>query len=99
MIDISGSLEGVGTGLCDSVDTTTDEVGLAHVVRGNHDLKFLNGVNRDRIATTGKSGAKAEVVIEVRSVNSEVGGTSVHTGEGSTITTVRRKPGDIGNAS
>ena len=99
MIDISGSLEGVGTGLGDSVDSTTDEVGLANIVRGNHDLELLDGVNRDRIATSGKTGAKTEVVVEVRSINSEVGGTSVHSGESGSVTTVRRKPGDIGDAS
>ncbi len=77
MIYIGGSLEGVGSGLRDGVDTSSDEVGLAHVKRRNDNLNLLDGIDGDRAAAAREAGRKAEVVVEIGSVDSEVGGTSV----------------------
>ena len=98
MINVGGSLEGVCTGLGDGVHTTADEVGLTYMVRGNQDLEFLDCVKGDRISSTWKTIVETEVVVEVRTVDSEVGGTSVSSCEAHSISTVRGEPGDIFNA-
>ena len=95
MIDVCSALEGVGTGLGDGVYATADEVGLADIVRGNNNLKFLNCVDGDRVATAGEVVGKAEVVVEVCTVNGEVGSTAVGTCEAHSVTAVRRQTGYV----
>ena len=98
VIDISRSLELVGSGLCNGVDTAADEVGLTHIIRRNHNLDFVDCIQRDRISSSGKTVGKTEVVVEVSAVNREVGATSVHSGETHSATSVRRKLCHIGDA-
>ena len=45
MVDVSGTLEGVGTGLGNGVHATADEVALADIVRGNHNLNLLDCID------------------------------------------------------
>ena len=45
VVDVGASFEGVGTRLCDGVDCTSDEVGLANVIRRNHDLHLFDGID------------------------------------------------------
>ena len=99
MIDVGGTLEGVRTRLCDSVHTTTDEVGLTDIVRRDDHLHFLNGIDRDWVATTRKVRRQTEVVVEVGTVDREVGGTSVSTGEAHAVTSIRRQTGEVGDAT
>ena len=77
VIDIGRSLDGVGTGLGDGVDTTADEVGLADIIRSDDDLHFLDGIDGDRASATRKVVGKTEVVVEVGTIDGEVGVTSV----------------------
>ena len=86
--DVGAAAEGVGTALGDGVHATTDEVGLTHVVGRNHNLHFLDCLDRNGVATTGQTVAQTEVVIEVGTVNGEVGQTAVGTGKAHAVTTV-----------
>ena len=52
VVDVGTSLEGVRTRLGNGVHTTTNEVGLTNIIRRNHNLKFLNGIDRNRVSTT-----------------------------------------------
>ena len=45
VIDVGTAAEGVGTTLGNSVHTTTDEVGLANVIRRNNHLHLLDGLD------------------------------------------------------
>ena len=99
MIDVGRTLEGVGTGLGDGVHATADEVGLAHIVRGNHNLEFLDGVDGDGVAAAREVGGQTEVVVEVCTVNGKVGKAAVGTGEAHAVTAVRGKAGDIRDAA
>ena len=99
MVNIGGSLEGVGTGLSDSIHTATYKVSLAYIVWRDNHLKFLNGINGDRRTASGQFFAKTEVVIEVGTVNGEVGSTAISSHETHAVSTVRGKPGHIGDAS
>ena len=73
VVDVSGALKGVGTGLGNGVHATADEVALANIVRGNHNLNLLDCIDGDGVATAGKSSAQTEVIVEVRTVHGEVG--------------------------
>ena len=99
MIHISGTLEGVGTGLGDGVHAAADEVGLADIVGADYHLHFLDGVDGDGVAATREVGVKTEVVVEVGTVHGEVGGTAVGAGEAHAVTTVRRQAGNVGDAA
>ena len=99
MIDIGAAPEGVRTGLGDGVHATADEVGLADIVGGDHDLKFFDGVDGDRVATARQVGAQTEVVVEVGTVHGEVGHTAVGTGEAHAIAAIRRKARHIGDGA
>ena len=99
MVNVGGSLEGVGTGLGDGVHTATDEVGLTYIKRRNHNLHFLNRIDGDRRTTSRKLLCKTKVIVEVRTVNGEVGRTSVRSGECHSVSTIRGKPCDIRDAS
>ena len=99
VVDVSRTLESVGTRLRDGVHTTTDEVGLTHVVRRNHHLQLLNGIDRDRIATAREVGGQTEVIVEVGTIDREVSRTTVSTGETHAVTSVRRQAGEVGDAT
>ncbi len=99
VVDVGGTLEGVGTGLGDGVHAAADEVGLANVVGADHNLQFLDGVDGDGVAAAGQVGGQTEVVVEVGAVNGEVGGTAVGTGEAHAVAAVRGKAGDVGDAT
>ena len=96
VVDICSTLESVGTRHSDSVYTTTDEVGLTYVVWRNYHLHFFDCFDRDRVTTTGQVTRKTEVVVEVCTVNSEVGSTAISTTESHTITTIRRQTSVVG---
>ena len=89
VIDVGAALERVGTGLGDGVDATADEVGLADIVRGDHDLHFLDGIQGDGVAAAGEVAGKAEVIVEVGTVDGEVRRTVVGTHEGHAVAAVR----------
>ena len=95
MIDVCGALEGVGTRLGDGVHAAADEVGLTNVVGADDNLKFLDGVDGDGVATAREVGGKTEVVVEVGTVHGKVGGTAVGTGETHAVTAVGRQTGNI----
>ena len=95
MIDISRTLVCVGTRLSDSVHTTTDEVGLTYIKRRDNHLHFLDSVDRDRITSTRKSIRESEVLIEVGTVNSEVGSTTVRALECHSVTSVGREASHV----
>ena len=78
-------MELVGTRLGDGVDAAADEVGLTDVEGGNHDLNFFKSVHGDGGATTREVAAQTEVVVEVGTINSEVGGTTVATSKAHTV--------------
>ena len=99
MEDVGRALEGVRTRLGDGVHATADEVGLTHVVRSNDHLHFLNSLNRNRVATTGQVARQTKVVIEVGTVNGEVGRTSVTSGKGHAITAIRRQASQVGDGA
>ena len=99
VIRVSRRPEGVGTGLGDGVDTAADEVGLADVVRGNDDLDFLDGVEGNWHAAARERLGKAEVVVEVRTVDGEVGAASVKTAEAHAVAAVRGQLGDGGDVT
>ena len=99
VIDIGRTLDGVGTGLGDGVDTTADEVGLADVVRRDDDLHFLDGIQGDGVAAAREVSGKTEVVVEVTTVDGEVRGTVIGTHEGHAVSSVRREPGHIGEVT
>ncbi len=89
VIDVSRTLESVSTRLSDSVDTTTDEVSLADIIRRNNDLQLLDSIDRNRVAATREVIAQTEVVVEIGTIDREVGSTSVRTGEAHLVTAVR----------
>ena len=89
VVDVGAALEGVSTGLGDGVHATSDEVGLTYVIRRNHNLELLDGVDGDRAASARKVGGKTEVVVEVSAVHGEVCGTSVSSGEAHSVSAVR----------
>ena len=99
VIDVGRALEGVGTGLGDGVDAAADEVGLADIIRGDHHLHLLDGVDGDRVAAAGQAVGQAEVVVEVGAVHGEVGGTTVSSGESHAVAAVRGKAGHVGDAA
>ena len=96
VIGVGRSPERVRTGLGDGVDTAADEVGLADVIRGHHDLDFLDGVDGNRVAAARKGRRKTEVVIHVRTVHGEVGGTPGTAGEIHPVAAVGRELGHVG---
>ena len=89
VIDIGTTLESVRTRLRNGVHTTTDEVSLTNIIRRNHHLQLLDGIDRDRITTTRQVRAQTEVVVEVGTVDGEVGCTTISTCEAHTVTTIR----------
>ena len=95
VIHIGGTLHGVGTGLGDGVHAAADEVALTHIERGNHNLHFLDGIHGNRHAAAGKGGGEAEVVVEVGTVNGEVGATAVTAGDVHAVTAVRGQLDDV----
>ena len=99
MINIGGSLEGVGTRLGDGVHATSDEIGLTDIVRRDHNLKFLDRVDGDWRTSSRKFLGKAEVVVEVGTVHGEVGGTAIRSGETHSVSAVRGKSGHVSDAS
>ena len=99
VVDVGRAAEGVGTGLGDGVDAAADEVGLTDIVRGDHHLHLLDGVDGDRVAATGQAVVQTEVVVEVGTVHGEVGRTAVSTGEGHPVAAVRREAGHIGDVA
>ena len=99
VVDVGTTLEGVVTTLGDGVHTTANEVGLTHVIRRNHYLHLLDSVERDGVATTRKLVAQTEVVVEVCTVNGEVGCTSIGTSEAHSVTSIRRKACNVGDAA
>ena len=98
VIGISRPLERVRTGLRDGVDTAADEVRLTDVVRGHDHLHFLDGVDGNRVAAARQGRRQAEVVVHVRAVHGEVGGTAGAAGEVHPVTAVRRELGHVGEA-
>ena len=98
VIDIGRSLERVRTGLGDGVDTAADEVGLTDVIRGHDHLHFLDRVDGDGVAAARKGRRQTEVVVHVRAVHGEVGGTSRAAGEVHPVTAVGRQLGHVGEA-
>ncbi len=99
MIDIRATLEGISTRLGDGVHAATDEVGLTHVERSHHNLQLLDGIERDGVAAAGELVAQTEVVVEVGTVDGEVGRTTVHTGKVHAVTAVGRETCHIGDAA
>jgi hypothetical protein len=81
IIEIGRTPERVGARLGDGVDAAAYEIGLAHIVRGYHDLHLVDGFEGDGIASTGKHGIETEVIVEVGTVETEIGGTTVTAGE------------------
>ena len=63
IVHVGRTLERVRTRLCDSIDTTTDEVRLTHVKWSNHHLYFVDGIHRHGISTTREVGRQAEVIV------------------------------------
>ena len=98
MIDISGSLQGIGTGLGDSIHTATDEVALTHIVRRNDHLHFLDCIDGDRVATAGERCAKTKIVVEVGPVNCKAGAAAGGSREVHSISSERRQLCNIGHA-
>ena len=98
VVDVGRSLEGVRTGLGHGVDTTADEVGLAHVERSHHNLHLVDGIHRDRRTATGQAGRKSEVVVQVGTVQREVGGAAVTSGKAHAVG-VGREAHDVRNAA
>ena len=97
--DVGTATELVGTALGHSVHTTTDEVGLTNIVGRNNDLHLLDSLDTDGVATTRQVVAKTEVVVEVGTVNGEVGSTAIGTGETHTVTTEGRQTGNVRQAA
>ena len=95
VIHIGGTLHGVGAGLGDGVHAAADEVALTHVERGNHNLHFLDGVHGNGHAAAGQGGGEAEVVVEVGTVDGEVGATAVTAGDVHAVTAVRGQLDDV----
>ena len=98
VVAVNRALEGVGTGLGDSVDTAADEVGLADVIRRNHHLDLFESIHGDRGAAAGELVGKTEVVVEVGTVDGEVGGTTVTAGEAHAVC-IRGDAGQVGDAA
>ena len=96
VVDIGRSLERVRTGLGDGVDTAADEVRLTDIIRGHHDLHFLDGVDGNRVAAARKGRRETEVVVHIGAVHGEVGGTAGAAGEIHPVTAVRRELGHVG---
>ena len=94
IVDIGSTLEGVGTRLSDGVDTTANEVRLAHVEGCYDHLYFLDSIEGNGVTTTRQLVGKTKVVIEVGTIDGEVGRTSVTTCETHAVG-IRREPGDI----
>ena len=88
VIHIGLTLEGVGTALGDSVQGSTDEACLTHVKRRDHHLQLLNGLHGNGVAAAGECAAQAEVVVEVGTVNGEVGSTTIASLEGHAVSAV-----------
>ena len=86
--DVGAATELVGTTLGNGVHTTTDEVGLTNVIGRDNNLQLLDSLDADGVTTTGQVVAQTEVVVEVGTVNGEVGSTSVGTGKTHTVTAV-----------
>ena len=88
MEDVGTATELVGTTLGNGVNTTTDEVGLTNIVGRDHNLHLLDSLDADGVATTGQVVAQTEVVVEVGTVNGEVGSTAIGTGKTHAVTAV-----------
>ena len=99
VIDVGAALEGVVTTLGDGVHATANEVGLTNVIRRNNHLHLLNSVDRDWVATTRQVRAKTEVVVEVCTVNGEVGSTAIGTCKTHSIASIRREACHVGDAA
>ena len=99
VIDVGSTAERVRTRLRDGVHTTTDEVGLTDIVGRNHHLQLLDSIDRDGVATAGELVGETEVVVEVGTINREVGSTAVATGEAHTVTSIRRKASHVGDST
>ena len=80
VVHIGRALEGVGTRLGDGVDGTAHEVGLPHIEGRDSHLHLLDGIHGDGGAAAGQAGGETEVVVEVGTVETEVGGASVAAG-------------------
>ena len=80
VVNVGRALEGVGTRLGDGVDGTAHEVGLPHVEGRDSHLHLLDGIHGDGGAAAGQAGGETEVVVEVGTVETEVGGASVAAG-------------------
>ena len=98
IIYVGRAFEVVRTRLRDGVHATADEVGLTHVERSHNHLHFLDSVHRDGVAAAGKRFGKTEVVVEVGSVDGEVGRASVAAGEAHAVG-IRRHAGEVGDAA
>ena len=99
VIDVSRTLIGVRTRLCDGVHTTTDEIGLTDIIGRNHHLQLLDSIDRDRITTTRKTCVQTEVIVEVCTVNSEVCRTTISTSKAHAVTAIRRQTGEFCDAT
>ena len=99
MEDVSTATELVGTALGNGIHATTNEVGLTNVIGRNYHLQLLDSLDTDGVTTTRKFIAQTEVIVEVGTINGEVGGTAVGTGKAHTITAVRRQTGNVGQAA
>ena len=97
IIEIRRTLEGIGTRLGDGIDATTDEVGLAHIEGSNHQLHLIKSLQRDRATTTRQVGRESEVVVQVSTVQCEVGRLAIATGKAVATTVVGRQLGNIAN--
>ena len=99
MIDVGSTLEGVRTRLRDGVHSTTDEVGLTNIERRDDHLHFLDSIERDGVTTTRKVLCQTEVVIEVGTIDREVGHLTITTSQAHTITTIRRQTHHVGQTT
>ena len=95
MINIGRAFECICTRLCNGVHTTTDEIGLTNIVGRDNNLQLLDGINRNRVTTTRKVTAKSEVIVEIGTINSEVSSTWVTSCKCHSVTSIRRKAGNI----
>ena len=97
VVHIGRAAERVRTRLRDGIHTTADEVGLAHVVGRNHHLQLLDGIERNGVTAAGQTAGEAEVVVEVGTVDGEVGRALVASGKGHSIAAVGRESRHVGD--
>ena len=97
VVHIGRAAERVRTRLRDGIHATADEVGLAHVVGRNHHLQLLDSIERNGVTAAGQTAGEAEVVVEVGTVDGEVGRALVASGKGHSIAAVGRESRHVGN--